>query len=544
MTRGIISKFLVVLIVLFTAQSVFWFFKTSAVKKHTLATISSSNGKIGAVAVSVSGFPFNQKLKIDNLRFEVSSLPGGTQLPGKYQIGIKNFEASTNIFSSDFVVNAISDVSFQDKSGVTNSVEFNQTPKVSFSISGAVPAKFSYQDAGYKIVDLSKNVLFENGSSTVNFESVMEGEKFHQRVKAEFRDVSIFGLANNPPAESAVIQSDIATATQPANAPEPAAPDFATNTEQPVVAPQPTTQVGTVANQDSGLIKKNIIVDVEYVLATASASTIPSTPDNINDGLIDDQGLRLESMNVKKFEISSPLYKFDVNGSVTAFKKDSFPIGSLSARVEKLDNVLIYLKKYFPDITASSLSNNTVTTPAPVADIMDGNVQSADIKAASTPSSDSATTPASNQRPVDIAVVIRDLSKKNVATNDDVAVFDFRQEVDKDLVINETPLPEIIGQFFLSSMGGDKAADAVPAPLDSPVAPDVDVVTPTPTNVNNIAPVAPAPAQVPVPVAPAVATPQPATTIPTPPTAPTAPQPVAPPAPAQIPAVKTNNANQ
>jgi hypothetical protein len=46
MNKGLISKILIAAIVIATAQGIFWFFKTSTIKKEILADIASSDGKI------------------------------------------------------------------------------------------------------------------------------------------------------------------------------------------------------------------------------------------------------------------------------------------------------------------------------------------------------------------------------------------------------------------------------------------------------------------------------------------------------------------
>jgi hypothetical protein len=462
MTRGIISKFIVVLIILFTAQGTFWFFKTSAVKKETLSLISKSSGQIGASSVSVSGFPFYQKLKITDLKFEPIMLPGSVQVSGGYKINIKNFEATSNIFSNNFVVTNLQGVALQD--GIdTKSIEFNSNPKISFSASGSGISKFSYLDNGYKIIDLSKNILFENGSSMFSFESSKfesskGDEKLLHNVKANFKDVGTFN-SDNKINNSILAQADISAANisdQNNNQPNINSQDFSQENNKEEKSKVIATQSSLLTS--SNLTKKNISLEIEYILAVSAQNATLSSPDEIVENISIAKGLSLESLNIKNFTISSPLYKIVLNGVIKSFKENSFPIGQLSLRIEKLDNILVYLKKYFPDINinliaVNPISNSSLDNPGQITentlakDAKNNSESSLKSNPDSSNSESSSVDATVEKVQIDIFTVIKNLSKKNSATNDEIAIFDFQQEMDKDLMINETPLPEIISQF-------------------------------------------------------------------------------------------------
>ncbi|MES2677086.1 MAG: hypothetical protein V4612_02055 [Pseudomonadota bacterium] len=476
MTRSIISKFIITLIVLFTALSIFWFFKTSAIKKQVLAMISSSGGTVSAASVSVAGFPLEQKLSIDDLKIQLALLNPLPSLPttlipnNKYQIQIKKLEASASIFSGDFAITNFGEASFQDQNGTSSVVQFNQAPKANFSVSGGDLVKFSYQDSGYKIVDAAKNVLFENGNSAVNFDSVIEGNKYHNKVKAEFKDVGALSFANE------VTNNPVATpAADPVKDPN-AAPANVAAAE----TAKPAAETQAVSNN---LIKKTVVLELEYVVAKPSIGAAPvPNPESQNTATSDIAPVTekaVESLSIKNFEIASPLYKLNINGEITSFQKDALPICSISVRIEKLDNVLTYIKK-----SITNLPN--VNNPNKVDNITDVANNPA-IGAAAISTSDSATAPASNQKPeVDLSVIIKDLSRKNVATNEEIAVFDFRQEQGKDLLINETSLSEIMSQIFVTSAansGNAKPAegDNVNTANDSASINKVAVPAPAPT---------------------------------------------------------------
>ena len=485
MTRSIISKFIITLIVLFTALSIFWFFKTSAIKKQALSMIAASGGNISATSVSVAGFPLEQKLSIDDLKIQLALLNPIPNLPttlipnSKYQILIKKLEASASIFSGDFIVNTIGDTSFQDQNGVASSVQFNQPPKANFSVASGDLVKFSYQDSGYKIVDAGKNILFENGNSTVNFDSVVEANKHHNKVKADFKDVGALGFSGEIAANS-----ELPVATTDSNMKD----INSTAATADVTSPNNPNASEVIKSADvqvagNKLVKKSISFEVEYVVSKPAPATAPASvpvpvpnPESQNTATSDivsvDNGV--ESVSIKNFEVSSPLYKLNINGEITSFQKDALPICSISVRIEKLDNVLTYIKKSVTNLPSAANPNKV--------DVIADNAPSVDIAAVST--SDSATMPSSSQKPeVDLSVIIKDLSKKNIATNEEIAVFDFRQEQGKDLLINETSLSEIMSQVFVTSAAS--SASDLSAPANAP-APSAPATAPAP---------APAPAQ-------------------------------------------------
>ncbi|MCE3255074.1 MAG: hypothetical protein K0R25_568 [Rickettsiaceae bacterium] len=460
--KNLISKLLIISVVLFTALSVFWFFKTSSVKKQTLLMISSSDGKAAAASVSVSGFPFKQILKIEDLKIQIL-LPSGlsTSINGKYQIDIKKFEAASSIFSSNFKTTNIENVALQNQDGSTNSLQFNQAPKLEFVISGDGLEKLSYQDSGYKIVDAANNVLFENGSSSVNFESKLEDKKYHNKIMAEFKDISSFGLAE--PSSAPSIDASKASPV----AATPSATDSAATTENAEAKPVSETPAPSPSNQVDNSIKKNISVDLEYIVSNPSEAPAAVPNPEIQETATSDtkstDEKTIESLNIKNIEISSALYKLNINGTITSFQKGSLPIGNVSVRIEKLDNVLTYIKKSLSSISNKPSNITTGNLPDPV--------KSAEV--ATSPNSDSATLPASNQKALDIAAVVKDLSKKNPATNEEIAVFDFRQEQGKDLLINETSFLEIENQVStnLKNSGAENGNNTTAPASEEKVAP-------------------------------------------------------------------------
>jgi hypothetical protein len=484
MTKNIISKFIIILIVLFTALSLFWFFKTSAIKKQTLAFIAASGGKISAVSVSVSGFPLEQKLTIEDLKFQLAANLPKTPIAlpnSKYQINIKKLEAASSILSGEFKVTNIEDVSFKDQNDVSSLVEFNQVPQAEFSVYGGELVKFSYQDSGYKILDTGKNVLFENGNSSVSFESNVEDNKYHNKVKVEFKDVGMFNNLSHPPVE--VVLPD----AQNNSIPNDSIPN---NYQGDVQTPQePNSATVMPATSPDSLVKKSFSLEIEYVVTKSSAVPEIPVPDALEVTAINtvSDNSKLESINIKNFEISSPLYKININGEISALQDDGFPISSMSARIEKFDNILIFLKKPISDMIGSETNESEATT---INGAIDDDATLSSVSNA--PTSESSTMSPANQKPeVDVISIIKDLSKKNPATNDEMAVFDFRQEQGKDLLINETSLSEVMAQIYPLHLNNANSAPEGSANIQA-VVPAPNAPTPTTPAVNAPATTTPA----------------------------------------------------
>ncbi len=459
MIKSIVSKFLIALIILFTSLSVFWFFKTSSIKKQASALISSSGGLVSASSISVAGFPLEQKLSINDLKIQPSA-PNTTPsvidsflLNNKYQIQIKKLEASASIFSSGFIISKFEEVSFQDQNGVVSSLEFNQTPKATFLVDKGELVKFSYSDNGYKVIDAGKNVLFENGNSTIEFESTTKDNKYYNKVKADFKDVEAFIPANSVASIDPIATDGNLESNDVVENPDVKAGGVA-KIEEPNLTNTATTKADEIARQSESnqienvkLAKKNIFLEMEYVINKSSANPTPNptpapTPDLQNTVSSDIAPINeriIESVYIKNFEITSPSYKINVNGEISSFPKNAMPIGGLSVRVEKLDNILIYIKKYAANISNTNNINKNNN--------LNGDISNTGLNA----TSESATTPSANQKPeIDFLAAIKDLAKKNAASNEEISVFDFRQEQGKDLLINEIPFLELVSQIFVS----------------------------------------------------------------------------------------------
>lgn len=169
MNKGILIKALVVLLVAVLVHSVFWFFKTGQLEKHLNNFVTENAPTISAGEIKVVGYPLSQKVIIKDLKFAIPHAAFGKQ-----QIIVKNLQAISGIFSSDFVVELLDKVTTQDAENNAGLVEFNQNPEITFSVADGIVAKFSYSDNGYRIFDIDKNIIYSAASSTVNIDSTVD----------------------------------------------------------------------------------------------------------------------------------------------------------------------------------------------------------------------------------------------------------------------------------------------------------------------------------------------------------------------------------
>ncbi len=436
MNKSLIVKIVVLLLVLVGAHSVFWFFKTSAAKKHVISIVNSSDGNVSVSKVSVSGFPLSQKISIDDIKFQADAVADKIYLPNKYQVNIKHLEISGGVFSNDFKARINGQVSLQDANGNVGYVEFKQEPIINFSLVKNKIQKLSYQDSGYKIVDEAKNSLYEGGNSVVELTSSdAEGGKVINNVKASFNDlegIDIFTtkkimLLINPAAGDEGLKPGVSGAE---NIPVPAP---ALDPANPVL---PEVAVDNSAMVPSGLAKKAIQLEIEYVMTPKS--------DEASKGA--EAALELVSVNVKKLEFSSPLYKININGNFAAAPPSSTSAiadCNMIIQIEKIENILTYVKTALATskpVIESSAALPAVTAVNPVnpaaasTSILPQNAITGEIAKAQQPE-------------VDIAVSIMDLAKKNAGTKDNLAVFEIKKQKDGDFMVNETPLIELAKIF-------------------------------------------------------------------------------------------------
>ena len=473
MVKKLLLNFVIILITLFIILSIVWFFKTNAIKKQVLGLISASDGKISAVSISVFGFPFKQKLIVEDLKFYLKTdLLQNLIIPftDNYHINIKKLEAVSNILSGDFNITNISNISFQSQDGIVNYLHFNQPPQANFVFDNGELIKFFYQDSGYQIKDEGKNILFENGSSLINFESAVKDQKYHNKVKVEFKDIGMFSSAINniaPVGESLIdiipsnITQDLNTesSTQKNDSNQPNIPLVekddksikAINNQQvkndniklPIVDDnkdslkiddvsnaslyvnnQPEKNNQTSSNIKSVVQLKNInpvseiltkrsfALDIEYLVNKSSLSPMEIPVHNIQEEEIIGEE-NIPSIDESKLE-SVIINKLEVSSplySINFYGKISeFPQDSLP-----IFSISVQVEK---------LDNLLILLNEPLQKI--GKLANIDNK--------------------NIKQIIIDLARQNPTSSNEITVFEFRQEKGEKLLINEISFSEIIAR--------------------------------------------------------------------------------------------------
>jgi hypothetical protein len=527
MKKGIVVKIVVVLAIIASAHSIFWFFKAGQVEKQIQNFISENSAYISSGEIAVSGFPLSQKVSIQDLKFVIpnSSL-------NKYQTAVKKIEASSSIFSSNFVVTEIDQVTVQDLEGSNvSNVEFVKSPEVEITLSSDMIAKFSYKDSGYRILDADKVVTYISGISSISFESKKEeGDKIKNKLMVNITDIEGFDVvsiyknsiegkiidgiktgeitlgnsasglvvtdstqapsdpnapvnnqATNPSqvvtdnnAVAPVVNSNLAVASQN-QAPNQVEGDSASdknaqNSDQKDTNIQDPSANTTVTNIDNGsennvvvenaenkTKKTHLVFDIEYEL-------VPSSSDQQSQAAMDPTQIQETSnhynkiVKINNFEFSNSFYKVTVNGQLEILQDDSMPSGAITVKVEKINDLV---KDLLEGVNKSNVQVQTALVPqAPEAatnDTVDASATSpvASVVTSETPVGDTNASAANidpyqnflNRVSANMLSVTKEVAQKNPLTTEEAATFDVRREKNLEILVNETPIREILGKL-------------------------------------------------------------------------------------------------
>jgi len=166
MNKAPAIKLGIILLVITVSYSFFWFVRTGQTEKKINNLISKNSSSISASSVSVSGFPFSQKITISDLKFNIPSI-------SKYQVTIKKLEANTGIFNKSFSANILEQVTvFDNDSNTIRNIEFKESPKISISFNNEGISSFNYQDSGYTILEDQKPPFYSSSSNIIKMETL------------------------------------------------------------------------------------------------------------------------------------------------------------------------------------------------------------------------------------------------------------------------------------------------------------------------------------------------------------------------------------
>lgn len=166
MNKAPAIKLGIILLVITISYSFFWFVRTGQTEKKINNLISKNSSSISASSVSVSGFPFSQKITISDLKFNIPSI-------SKYQVTVKKLEANTGIFSKSFSANILEQVTvFDNDSNTIRNIEFKESPKITISFNNEGISSFNYQDSGYTILEDQKPPFYSSSSNIIKMETL------------------------------------------------------------------------------------------------------------------------------------------------------------------------------------------------------------------------------------------------------------------------------------------------------------------------------------------------------------------------------------
>lgn len=190
MKKDLIIKIGIGIVSVIFGYCVFWFFKAGQIEKQLNKFITDNSANIAVAELSVSGFPISQKITVTDLKLTIP-----TALFNKKQIIVKNIEAKASIFSDDFVVTSIAQVSVNDIEKGMMPVEFSKDPEISFTVSSSGVQKINYQDMGYRITDNEKNIFYSASRTSINIQtSVDDLQKTIVKIVGNINEVQGFGV--------------------------------------------------------------------------------------------------------------------------------------------------------------------------------------------------------------------------------------------------------------------------------------------------------------------------------------------------------------
>ena len=472
MNKSILVKFVIFLVVAALVYSVFWFFKAGQLHKQLEAFVSKNSNYVSVGEIEVTGFPLAQKVTVRDLKF---TLPGS--LLNKRQTIVKQLEATAGVLSSDFVITMPEPVTVQDSDNNNTAVEFNQAPEISFSIKDGMISKFNYQDSGYKLTGLDKNIIYSASSSAISSISSLESDgSTKTKISINLKDVEGFDAVDlyknlfekkiadglktgeitlgssvpdaNIPTD--IIATDATTEAAPAGhvetpspaataTTEPAAPttdnsaptNGATEVASPITQPEELKPVEEIAKTP---IKSNFMAELEYINITSKDETvqIPTDPTQVQE--IPTQSSKV--VKITSLEFSNQLYKISVSGEANLLADDALPSGSLAVKIEKIDALVNSLVSYFSKITERAAP---IATP-------ETEVQSVDLIGNAALTED-AYRNFLGKFSIKLGAVAKEVAAKNPVSTDDSSEFDIRREKNLEFLINETSVREVFGKF-------------------------------------------------------------------------------------------------
>ncbi len=470
MKKDLIIKLTIVFLVIVFGYSVFWFFKAGQIEKQLNKFISENSTNISVAKLTVTGFPVAQKISVTDLKF---SIP--TALFNKKQVVVKSLEAKSSLFSNEFSLTTLGQVSVSDLEKGSMNIEFSKDPEISFVVANNNIDKFNYQDMGYRILDNEKNIFYSAGKTSLNIQANNdEAQKTIIKIVGNINEIQgynvidiyksslekkiiegikteqiVMGSSPNPDVENlskaeetkpvADLKLD-ANADKKADAKNAGAPNAVANAPSANSnnqdATDPSSLPPAVASQqvpstisDSNIVKSNVVIDVEYQIASNDQQpSIPTEPNQTQEVAVQSNKI----IKINNVEFSNPLYKLLINGQLTLMADDNLPSGGISLKIENIDSLVNHLVTELGQMANQNKANNQeVAVDNSVVDVALQDSYKNFLRRIA----------------INLPAVNREISAKNPVSKEKIAQFDVRREKNLDFIINEISIHEILGKF-------------------------------------------------------------------------------------------------
>lgn len=190
MSKKLIIKLIIVLVVAALVYSLFWFFKVSQIEKQISKFANQNSAYVSVGEISASGFPLNQNITIKNLKFSIPNAAFGGN-----QIIVKHLEAKAGIFDANFTINLERDVLLQTLEGKESIVEFETKPTMTALIEDGLISNISYEDSGYKIYDNERALMYSATQSSFSVKILnVFNEEIITKINASVQGVEGFDV--------------------------------------------------------------------------------------------------------------------------------------------------------------------------------------------------------------------------------------------------------------------------------------------------------------------------------------------------------------
>lgn len=160
MKKSLIIKLVVSIVIILLSYCVFWLFKIGQSERKITSIVQKSK-IISFDKISSAGFPFSQKITIENLKINIP-----VNAIVKRNFVAKKLEISSSIFSNNFKLKVVDEVEVKTfENNTSYLLQFNTDPEISFSLVNNSLNNFTYSDSGFKIVDTKNNNTIHTANS-------------------------------------------------------------------------------------------------------------------------------------------------------------------------------------------------------------------------------------------------------------------------------------------------------------------------------------------------------------------------------------------